>query len=161
MPLKYYLVVGESKVKGCVRFGRTTIIFFHRQQYESIRARFTVSPGPPASNLYYHLSSVVTPRWKPLLGIGKKTGCGSLSPPRQVRRARTLEWKIVWKTFSFFYSKNFIMFQQSLSRFDSIAVMVLIETFVRTPHLLIIVLPSFVVSGSFLCTEESHSQLFA
>lgn len=51
------------------------------------------------------------------------------------------------------------MVQQSLSRFDSIA-MVLIESFVRTPHLLIIVLPSAVVSGSFLCTELKRSPRF-
>lgn len=50
------------------------------------------------------------------------------------------------------------MVQQSLSeRFDSIA-MVLIESFVRTPHLLIIVLPSVAVSGSFLCIEEAKGK---
>jgi hypothetical protein len=49
--------------------------------------------------------------------------------------------EILWK---YFYNDATIP-----SRFDSI-VMVLIESFVRTPHLLIIVFPSVDVSGSFL-----------
>lgn len=107
---------------------------------------------PQGFCLHILCSTLLRRQWKDQSPFREeKTGCGSLSPLTVVvgRARKRFEWKILYN-FPMFNGKYFYNGATIPSRFDSIA-MVLIESFVRTSF--IIVLPSVVVSGSFLCTK--------
>lgn len=98
--------------------------------------------------------SVAGARWRQdgiPCGRNGKLGAGPFRSASQARE-NALSGSFVWKKVlcsKEFYNGATIPFALRFHR-DGVN-----RVFVRTPHLLIIVLPSSVASGSFLCTEDT------
>lgn len=138
--IKYYLVVGESEDRRGVfalGLGPRNNIFHIDNNMNQYARRFMYPQGLQLA--VFRTMSALLAKSAPAVGVGAKMESlaggienwvrGSFTP--RVRRARTL-WVEGLYGKRFYVRKNFIMVQQSPSRFDSIA-MVLIESSSELP----------------------------